>query len=196
MSSAADIVSRIGELKSMYDDVTKNTADKNTYDAEVDGLQDQLATLSSASKFNGKELFGDDTTLAVVVDAAGTTVAIGQHDLDGSTNTASKNQNLKILATDQTNLAAGLTSTQISDALSEIATYRATNGGQVKRLQYSLADVENQITNLTAANGRIMDVDIATESAALAKHQILVQASASMVAQANSANNVALQLLQ
>ncbi len=53
----------------------------------------------------------------------------------------------------------------------------------------------NQITNLTAANGRIMDVDIAEESAA-AKHQILVQASASMVAQANSANNVALQLLQ
>jgi flagellin-like hook-associated protein FlgL len=41
-----------------------------------------------------------------------------------------------------------------------------------------------------------MDVDIAEESAALAKHQILVQASASMVAQANSANNVALQLLQ
>lgn len=196
LSSAADIVSRIGELKSMYDDVTKNTSDKNTYDAEVDGLQDQLATLSSASKFNGKELFGDDSTLAVVIDAAGTTVAIGQHDLDGSTNTASKNQNLKILATDQTNLAAGLTSTQISDALSEIASYRATNGGQVKRLQYAQADIENQVTNLTAANGRIMDVDIATESATLARHQILVQASAAMVAQANSANNVALQLLQ
>ena len=196
LSSAADIVSRIGELKSMYDDVTKNTSDKNTYDSEVDGLQDQLATLSSASKFNGKELFGNDTTLAVVVDASGTTVNIGQHDLDGSTDTADKNQNLKILATDQTNLAGGLTSTQISDALSEIAKYRATNGGQVKRLQFALADIENQVTNLTAANGRIMDVDIATESAALARHQILVQASAAMVAQANSANNVALQLLQ
>ncbi len=73
---------------------------------------------------------------------------------------------------------------------------RAANGGQVKRLEYALADVNTQITNLTAANGRIMDVDIAEESAAFAKHQILVQASASMVAQANSANNVALQLLQ
>jgi len=81
-------------------------------------------------------------------------------------------------------------------ALSNIATLRAKNGGQAKRLEYAQADVDTQITNLTAANGRIMDVDIATESAALAKHQILVQASASMVAQANSANNVALQLLQ
>jgi len=91
---------------------------------------------------------------------------------------------------------ADITSANITKALSEIATLRATNGGQVKRLEYALADANNQITNLTAANGRIMDVDIAEESAALAKHQILVQASASMVAQANSANNVALQLLQ
>jgi flagellin len=49
---------------------------------------------------------------------------------------------------------------------------------------------------MTAANGRIMDVDIAAESANLARQQILVQASASMVAQANTANNVALTLIQ
>ncbi len=48
---------------------------------------------------------------------------------------------------------------------------RAANGGQVKRLEYALADVNTQITNSTAANGRIMDVDIAEESAALAKHK-------------------------
>ena len=59
-----------------------------------------------------------------------------------------------------------------------------------------MTDVNTQITNLTAAKGRIMDVDIAAESANLARQQILVQASASMVAQANSANNVALTLLQ
>ena len=80
--------------------------------------------------------------------------------------------------------------------LQNLASARATNGGTVRSLQYNLGNLELQITNLKAANGRIMDVDIATESAALARHQILVQASASMVAQANSANNVALQLLQ
>ena len=53
-----------------------------------------------------------------------------------------------------------------------------------------------QVSNLTAANGRIMDVDIAAESSNLAKQQVLVQAAASMTAQANVANDVALMLLQ
>ena len=82
--------------------------------------------------------------------------------------------------------------TNVNTVLDNIATLRAANGGEANRLQYALANVSTQITNLTAANGRIMDVDIAAESANLAKQQILVQASASMVAQANTANNVAL----
>ena len=80
--------------------------------------------------------------------------------------------------------------------LENVATLRATNGGQVKRLQYSQADMETQISNMTAAHGRIMDVDIASESSNLAKQQILVQASAAMTAQANTSNDVALMLLR
>jgi flagellin len=81
-------------------------------------------------------------------------------------------------------------------ALENIATLRATNGGQASRLQYAQESIATQISNLEAAHGRIMDVDIAAETTNLAKQQILVQASASMVAQANSANQVALMLLQ
>ena len=83
-----------------------------------------------------------------------------------------------------------------TQALENIATLRATNGGQVKRLMYAQADVETKISNMTAAHGRIMDVDIASESSNLAKQQILVQASAAMTAQANTSNDVALMLLQ
>jgi len=83
-----------------------------------------------------------------------------------------------------------------TQALENIATLRASNGGQVKRLQYAQADVDSKIGNMTAAYGRIMDVDIAAESANLAKQQILVQASAAMTAQANTANDVALLLLR
>jgi len=88
------------------------------------------------------------------------------------------------------------TAAAFTQALENIATLRATNGGQVKRLQYAQADVDSKISNMTAAHGRIMDVDIATESANLAKQQILVQASAAMTAQANTANDVALMLLR
>ena len=81
-----------------------------------------------------------------------------------------------------------------TQALENIATLRAENGGSVSRLQFSKEEVAAQRTNLEAANGRIMDVDIASESTRLAKFNILVQASASMLSQANASPNVALML--
>ena len=82
-----------------------------------------------------------------------------------------------------------------TQALQNIATLRAENGGSVSRLQFSKDAAVSQRTNLEAANGRIMDVDIASESTTLAKFNILVQASASMLSQANATPNVALMLL-
>ena len=82
-----------------------------------------------------------------------------------------------------------------TQALENIATLRAENGGSVSRLQFSKESAAAQRTNLEAANGRIMDVDIASESTRLAKFNILVQASASMLSQANASPNVALMLL-
>ena len=82
-----------------------------------------------------------------------------------------------------------------TQALENIATLRAENGGSVSRLQFSKESAAAQKTNLEAANGRIMDVDIASESTQLAKYNILVQASASMLSQANATSNVAMMLL-
>ena len=82
-----------------------------------------------------------------------------------------------------------------TQALQNIATLRAENGGSVSRLQFSKESAAAQRTNLEAANGRIMDVDIASESTRLAKYNILVQASASMLSQANTSSNVAMMLL-
>ena len=82
-----------------------------------------------------------------------------------------------------------------TQALENIATLRAENGGSVSRLQFAKESASQQKTNLEAANGRIMDVDIASESTRLAKYNILVQASASMLSQANATSNVAMMLL-
>jgi flagellin len=81
-------------------------------------------------------------------------------------------------------------------AIENIATLRADNGGTMSRLRFAADDVALQKTNLIAANGRIKDVDIATESTNLAKYQVLVQASASMLAQANSNADIAMMLLR
>ena len=81
-------------------------------------------------------------------------------------------------------------------ALENLATLRADNGGTMSRLQYASDNAQMQAKNFAAANGRIVDVDIAAESTNLAKYQILSQASASMIAQANSSMDIALMLLR
>jgi flagellin len=103
---------------------------------------------------------------------------------------------LSILDPNDPGGGTAFTAAAFTQALENIATLRATNGGQVQRLMYAQSNVDTQVTNLTAANGRIVDVDIAAESSNLAKQQVLVQAAASMTAQANVANDVALMLLR
>jgi flagellin len=83
-----------------------------------------------------------------------------------------------------------------TQALENLATLRADNGGTMSRLQYASDNAQLQAKNFAAANGRIVDVDIAAESTNLAKYQILSQASASMIAQANSSMDIALMLLR
>ncbi len=80
-------------------------------------------------------------------------------------------------------------------ALENIATLRAVNGATSNRLTFSEEHLQLTETNLRAANSRIMDVDVAEESTNLAKYNILSQASAAVLAQANLAPNTALMLL-
>jgi flagellin len=84
----------------------------------------------------------------------------------------------------------------ISQALENIAYLRAQNGGTQSRLTFNLESLGQQKTNMRAALGRIVDVDIAEESMNLAKYTILNQAAASMLAQANASSDVALMLLR
>ena len=92
--------------------------------------------------------------------------------------------------------AEGLSMGVFEQAVANIAYLRAQTGGGMSRLNFAAESLSSMETNMRAAIGRIEDVDIAAESANLAKYSILTQASAAMVAQANSTNDVALMLLR
>ena len=92
--------------------------------------------------------------------------------------------------------ATGLSMGVFEQAVSNIAYLRAQSGGGMSRLSFAADSISSMETNLRAAIGRIEDVDIAAESANLAKYSILTQASAAMVAQANNSNDLALMLLR
>jgi flagellin-like hook-associated protein FlgL len=82
------------------------------------------------------------------------------------------------------------------DYIQTLANVRAVNGGTMSRLNYAGRILEENEINLGAAASRIMDTDMATESTKMARQNVLMQAAASMVTQANALNNVVLSLLQ
>jgi flagellin len=84
----------------------------------------------------------------------------------------------------------------LTQALENVATLRAQNGGTHSRLAFNAESLSAQKTNMRAALGRMVDVDIAEETTNLAKYSILNQAAASMLAQANASTDVALMLLR
>ena len=93
----------------------------------------------------------------------------------------------------------GITEFSVADLKAFIqtaATTRSINGAQQQRLSTSLELLQTNHTNLVAANSRLADVDVASESTIFAKNNILVQASASMLSQANASLGIALSLLQ
>ena len=193
LENISNIVMRMGELYSMSQDVLQSGS--TIYDSEVEDLAGQLADYATAGNttFNSVDVM---IGAALTIQAGDQSIAISRSATAAAlvaqlTDTANFTTVTTAAGVGQTN---GITN--VNNVLDNIAALRAANGGEANRLMYAQENVATQITNLTAAKGRIMGVDIAAESANLARQQILVQASAAMVAQANSANNVALTLLQ
>ena len=80
--------------------------------------------------------------------------------------------------------------------MENIAALRAQNGAAMSRLEFQQVNLSRQRTNMEAANGRIKDVDMGQETTRMAKYSVLRQASAAMLAQANTSPEVALMLLR
>ena len=160
--------------------------------------------------------FGDlnlDNTVSVYVSAdgnAGAKVSVNKAlllsalTIDAGTLVASEFSNagtgdVKTFAASNAGATIDLSDVSVgvfTQAIQNIATLRADNGASMSRLRFAGEEMGKQETNLIAANGRIVDVDIAAESTRMAKYNVLVQASASMLAQANTSGDVALMLLR
>ena len=100
-----------------------------------------------------------------------------------------------------TNTQQALNLSQVSSgvfekAIENVVFLRAQTGGGMTRLNFALDSISSQETNMRSALGRIEDVDIAAESANLARYSVLMQAAAAMAVQANITNDVALMLLR
>ena len=188
LKNADSIISRISELAALGTDVTKSSSDLNLYQTEVSSLLTALDDLSG-EEFNGIPLLDVSSALTVYTSEDGgqsvdiTAAALGDIYDDISSVDISSNSGAQAAVT------------TITAAIESLATLRATNGSEQSRLTFAADMLAVNKTNLEAANGRITDVDIASESSNLARLNILQQAGTAMLAQANQANQSVLRLL-
>jgi len=205
LKSAEKVVNRLGELTQLGTDVTKSTSDLALYQAEVNSLKAQLGSLISES-FNGVSLFTSGSTgteitaagtVSIVASQDGTqTINITKRDLSWVgvyTGTQSSNSAGMIDVTSITSAKNAITA--INSAIQAIATLRANNGAEQSRLGFAADVLAVNKVNLESAASRITEVDIAEESAKLARFSILQQAGTAMLAQANQSSQSLLRLL-
>jgi flagellin len=160
----------------------------------------EIFTSSEGSSGTKVSLYRSALLSALTI--ANTATSIGQAQLssNGSGTNSAGTTTFGLFAGDdgstitlnETGLSMGI----FEQAVANIAYLRAQTGGGMSRLNFAAESLSSMETNMRAAIGRVEDVDIAQESANLAKYSILTQASAAMVAQANSTNDVALMLLR
>ncbi|OHE72120.1 MAG: flagellin [Verrucomicrobia bacterium GWC2_42_7] len=184
LKTSGDILNRISELKSLYGDITKSASDKTNYNKEFLELKAQLTALT-AEKFNGVSLFGSSSPGSVVITEDGSqSVALSASDLSSN-----------VTSITGASALSGLSIGTVTNAIATVASSRAVNGAQSSRLQFANSMLSINATNLQAANSRIADTDIASESTAFARFQILSQAGTAMLAQANASPQIALKLI-
>jgi len=181
-------LNRMSELSILSQDVTKTDADRSLYNAEFTTLGAYIDDIATKD-FNGVNLF-DGSSLDVTTDGEGTTFTMTGVDL---TATAYTNASGSTIDT-QSNASTALG--KVKSAIDQLAADRASIGANVSRLNSTGEQLSVVRDNLTAAASRIRDVDVAEESTAFARYNILVQSGTAMLAQANQTPQSVLRLIQ
>jgi len=184
---------RLRELAVQSANGTLASADRVNIQTEFAQLQTEITRISGSTKFGNVQLFNAPAAVQLQVGVNATandsiTINFNQED---ATTLKVDNASIKV----DTAAAATAALANIDTAISTLSTDRATVGAATNRLNVALQNDQNFAQNLGAAVSRIRDVDVASESAALARNQVLTQAGISILAQANQAPNQALSLL-
>jgi len=179
---------RMSELSILSQDVTKSNADRALYQKEFSTLGAYVNNVATKD-FNGVSLF-TSSALSVTIDSDGNTFSMSAVNVGASTYTTATAGDVSTAS------GAATALTNVKSAITQLATDRATVGANVARLNYTTEQLSVLRDNLSAANSRIKDVDVAEESTQFARYNILVQAGTAMLAQANATPQSALRLLQ
>jgi len=198
LNESHSILQRMRDLAVQAANGTNTTSDRTKIEDELSQLRTELTRIANQTEFNTKKLLdgnykgaryqigansGQFMTLTIATMTA-TALAITATAINLDTGTA----------TAQASAAAKLITT-IDTAISTVSNTRSKLGGVQNRLEHTIANLQASAENLSAAESRIRDVDMAAEMVKFTKNQILLQAGTAMLAQANAKPQAVLQLL-
>jgi len=183
------MLQRVRELAVQYNNSTNSAANKSAIQSEVYQLASEIERIGSSAKFNGISLLNSTGTV---------TFQVGANDGEVITvATISLGTTVKAGATGNWfDLSSTTSLSQVDAGIDAVSATRATFGAVQNRLEHAGAAAASYSENLTAAESRIRDVDMADEMITFSKNQILSQAGTSMLSQANQASQSVLSLLR
>jgi flagellin len=196
LNEVTNMLQRVRELAVQAGSDTYSETDRDNIQIEVDELTAQIGQVVSNTEFNGVALFDGSTATVTVLAGANDvdTVDLTLDDLTALTSGGGAAGSFDVTGTDGTAARAALA--DIDADIESISATRATLGAGQNRLQSAVNNLSNVSTNLSDARSRIQDTDYSAETTALAKAQILGQASTAMLAQANQSQQNVLSLLR
>jgi len=183
ITQVQQMLQRIRELAVQYGNGTLNSTDQTAIQTEVNQLLSEIDQIGQTAQFNGTYLLKSSATLTFQIGANdGETISVATVSLGSSVGTIS--------------LGTSTTLSTIDSAISAVSGVASTFGAVQNRLQYTMANLSSYEENLTSANSRITNVDMASAMTAFTSQQVLQQAGTAMLTQAQKLPQAVLSLLQ
>ncbi len=207
LGKVGESLQRMRELAVQARNATNTSDDRDSLDKEFGELAKEVQRVLGGTTFNGKKVLGDDagTSMTFQVGAnvttndaieINTTKMTTNADITSVAGTDNTGAGRATIDSAGTALSIGSVISNIDTAINKVNSERATLGATQARFESVIANLQSSVENQSAARGRIMDTDFASETANLSRAQILQQAGSAMVAQANQLPQQVLSLLR
>jgi flagellin len=197
LNEVHSMLQRMRELALQAANDTLSDEDRKAINRELQALREELNNVSSRTTFNGKKLLdGSESANFQVGPAADDSITVEFHKVDVEELGLTEVLDDFDAEGGQTVQNAKALVTALDSALNAVSEKRGEFGAVQNRLEHTVASLGVALENMSAAESRIRDADIAQEMVQFTRNQILLQAGTAMLAQANAAPQVVLQLLR
>ena len=200
LNEVHSMLQRMNELAVQAANGTNASKDVQSIKDEIKQLNTEITRIADTTDFNGKKMLksGQDEVNIFVgyTSDAQNNISIANKDLNAVANAISSDAFMTAQSNKATSAQAQSFLSTISSQIETVSSMRSDFGAIQNRLEHTIDNLDNVVENVTSAESRIRDTDMADEMVKYSKNNILTQAGQSMLAQANQSTQGVLSLLQ